>query len=187
MDFSWKPLTPERWDDFSALFGERGACGGCWCMYWRQTAQGFRESKGEKNRKSMKKIVSGGTVPGVIGYIDGIPAGWAAIAPRGDTPRIAASRVMAPMDKIDAWFIPCLFVNKSHRNKGVSTLMIQAACEYAFSQGAPVVEACPNDLPRGERQPAPFVYLGLASAFKKAGFKVATRRSPKRPLMRRFP
>jgi len=22
------PLTPERWRDFEALFGERGACGG---------------------------------------------------------------------------------------------------------------------------------------------------------------
>ncbi|HEB84575.1 MAG TPA: N-acetyltransferase, partial [Bacteroidetes bacterium] len=29
------PLSPERWGDFEALFGERGACGGCWCMYWR--------------------------------------------------------------------------------------------------------------------------------------------------------
>ena len=26
------PLTPDRWDDFETLFGERGACGGCWCM-----------------------------------------------------------------------------------------------------------------------------------------------------------
>jgi GNAT superfamily N-acetyltransferase len=187
MNFSWKPLTPQRWNDFATLFGERGACGGCWCMYWRQAAKEFRELKGTKNRNLMKKLVTGGAVPGIIGYVDNVPAGWAAITPRSDTPRIAASRVMAPVDDLDAWFIPCLFVNKSYRNKGVSIEMIKAACEYAFSQGAPVVEACPNDLPPGEQLPAPFVYLGLASAFRKAGFKDAVRRSPKRPLMRKFP
>jgi hypothetical protein len=25
-------LTSERWGDLEALFGERGACGGCWCV-----------------------------------------------------------------------------------------------------------------------------------------------------------
>jgi len=33
-------------------------------------------------------------------------------------------------------------------------------------------------------QPAPFVFTGLASAFKKAGFKEVLRRSEKRPMMR---
>lgn len=29
------PLTAEAWSDFEELFGRRGACGGCWCMWWR--------------------------------------------------------------------------------------------------------------------------------------------------------
>jgi hypothetical protein len=29
------PVIPKRWSEFEALFGERGACGGCWCMLWR--------------------------------------------------------------------------------------------------------------------------------------------------------
>ena len=28
-------LTPDRWPDFEKLFGEKGAYGGCWCMWWR--------------------------------------------------------------------------------------------------------------------------------------------------------
>ena len=28
-------LTRERRDDFEILFGRRGACSGCWCMWWR--------------------------------------------------------------------------------------------------------------------------------------------------------
>ena len=31
------PLTPDRWDDFVKVFGQNGACAGCWCMYWRIT------------------------------------------------------------------------------------------------------------------------------------------------------
>ena len=31
------PLTPDRWDDVVRLFGPRGACAGCWCMFPRRT------------------------------------------------------------------------------------------------------------------------------------------------------
>ena len=46
---SWEfhRLTPERWADFEELFGERGAAGGCWCMWWRLTWREFDAQKGE--------------------------------------------------------------------------------------------------------------------------------------------
>jgi hypothetical protein len=36
------PLTPEAWSDFEELFGRRGACGGCWCMWWRLKKKDFK-------------------------------------------------------------------------------------------------------------------------------------------------
>ena len=30
-----RELSPELWPAFEALFGEKGACAGCWCMFWR--------------------------------------------------------------------------------------------------------------------------------------------------------
>lgn len=33
LDLSFHPLTQKLWRDFEMLFGENGACGGCWCMY----------------------------------------------------------------------------------------------------------------------------------------------------------
>lgn len=36
---TFHPLTPKRWPDVEKLFGARGACGGCWCMFWRQTRE----------------------------------------------------------------------------------------------------------------------------------------------------
>ena len=51
-------LTPDRCDDFATLFGERGACGGCWCMWWRLAGSAFEKQKGEPNRLAMKEITA---------------------------------------------------------------------------------------------------------------------------------
>jgi len=29
---AFEPLTRSNWDKFVGLFGEKGACGNCWCM-----------------------------------------------------------------------------------------------------------------------------------------------------------
>jgi hypothetical protein len=55
------PLTAERWTDFEKLFGKRGACGGCWCMWWRLKRSEFERQKGEGNRKAIKRIVDSGS------------------------------------------------------------------------------------------------------------------------------
>ena len=34
MKFTIHPLTPDLWPALEDLFGKRGACNGCWCMYW---------------------------------------------------------------------------------------------------------------------------------------------------------
>ena len=54
------PLTPERWDDLVALFGEKGACAGCWCMYWRRKHSEFARLKGSGNRTALRRLVSSG-------------------------------------------------------------------------------------------------------------------------------
>ncbi|KAB2877923.1 hypothetical protein F9K33_15130, partial [bacterium] len=69
--FRFHPLTPARWDDFEQLFGERGACGGWWCMTWRLKKSEFDKQKGAGNKKAMKKMVSGGKEPGIMAYYNG--------------------------------------------------------------------------------------------------------------------
>ena len=50
------PASGSRWADLEALFGERGACGGCWCMFWRVPRKQFDAGKGAKNKSALKKI-----------------------------------------------------------------------------------------------------------------------------------
>ena len=44
-----RPLTAELWPALEDLFGERGACNGCWCMYWRIGAA-YRKHAPAKNK-----------------------------------------------------------------------------------------------------------------------------------------
>jgi len=66
-----QPLTPDRWDDFETLFGECGACGGCWCTFWRQPRSAFNANKGAGIRRLMLRIVNDGPPPGILGFLDG--------------------------------------------------------------------------------------------------------------------
>ncbi|MDD3643237.1 MAG: GNAT family N-acetyltransferase [Candidatus Krumholzibacteria bacterium] len=180
--FTYHQLTIDRWEDFERLFGERGACGGCWCMWWRVQAKEFEKNKGSGNRRAMKRIVDSGTVPGILAYSGGEPVGWCSVAPRGDFPRLERSRILAPVDDRPVWSIVCLFVAKGWRRRGVSAGLVGAAVKYARSMGGTIAEAYPVD-PGDTPMPDTFAFHGLASTFVKAGFAEAARRSKTRPVM----
>jgi GNAT superfamily N-acetyltransferase len=177
------PLTPEHWTDFENLFGPRGACGGCWCMWWRQSQSQFERQKGEANRRAMKKIVDSGQVPGILAYADGHPVGWCSVGPREVYPRLKRSRILKRVDDRPVWSVVCFFTARSHRRKGLSEKLLKAAVEYAKQNGGRIVEGYPVE-PRKDQVPDVFVYHGLASSFRQAGFKEVARRSETRPIMR---
>jgi GNAT superfamily N-acetyltransferase len=179
-----EPATADRWPDVVALFGPRGACGGCWCMYWRTTRSEFETLKGDGNRRRLKKLVAADPPPGVLAYLDDEPVGWCAIAPREAYESLARSRILKPVDDKPVWSITCLFVDKRHRRRGLSVRLIRGAVDLARDHGARLVEAYPIE-PKKNEMPDVFAFVGLASAFTRAGFKEITRRSPTRPIMRR--
>ena len=179
----FKPATPDRWADVEELFGERGACGGCWCMYWRLPRSEWTAAKGLKNKASLRKLVSSNQLPGVLAYNGSEPIGWCAIAPREVFSGLSRSRVLKPVDDRPVWSITCLFVKKPYRRRGVSVRLIEAAVEFARKRGAQIVEGYPT-APTMEKTPDPFVYMGVPSAFSAAGFTEVARRSSSRPVMR---
>lgn len=182
--FSVHPLTPERWNDLAQLFGQRGACGGCWCMSWRLRASEFNRGKGESNKRAFKRIVSSGSVPGLLAYRHDEPVGWCAVGPRECYPRLENSRILKRVDDQPVWSITCLFVRRDCRRAGVSVQLLKAAIKFARMNKARILEGYPNDL-SGKLLPDAFVWTGLASAFRAAGFTEVLRRSRTRPIMRR--
>jgi GNAT superfamily N-acetyltransferase len=185
LDLKFYPLTPDRWKDLENLFGERGACGGCWCMWWRLPRSQFERQKGNKNKLALKRIVNSGEVPGILAYAEGKPIAWCSVGPREAFPTLKRSRILKRVDDRPVWSIVCLFVAKSDRNKGVSIKILRAAVDYAKKNGAKIVEGYPLE-PKKGRWPDAFIYTGHVSAFQKVGFVEVHRPSPTRPIMRYF-
>jgi GNAT superfamily N-acetyltransferase len=178
----FQPLTPNRWGDLELLFGERGACGGCWCMYWRLTRAQYNLDKGERNKRAMKAIVESGETPGILAYDKGKPVAWCSVAPRSSFPVLDRSRILKPVDDRPVWSVACLFVDKKHRRQGLSVKLLKAAIDFVGKRGGRIIEGYPVE-PKKD-QPDAFVWTGLATAFIKAGFKEVERRSESRPIMR---
>ncbi len=179
----FRPLTPGRFGDLEALFGARGACGGCWCMWWRLARAEFNRQKGDGNRRSMRRIVDSGEVPGILAYAGGAPVGWCCIGPRERFSALERSRVLARVDDRPVWSIVCFFVARPWRRRGITVRLIEAAVKHARRRGARVVEGYPV-VPRKGEMPAAFAFMGLPSAFEKAGFREVLRRSEIRPIVR---
>jgi GNAT superfamily N-acetyltransferase len=183
VDLEFYPLTSERWQDIEKLFGERGACGGCWCMWWRLKRSDFMRQRGKENRLALKRIVDSGEVPGVLAYADGEPVGWCAVAPREVYTALERSRVLKRVDDKSVWSVVCFFVAKPFRGKGLTVKLLTAAIDYVSKKGGKMVEGYPVE-PKKGRMPDPFAYTGLVSSFRKAGFVEVLRRSDTRPIMR---
>lgn len=183
LDIRVHPLTPERWSHFETLLGPKGACGGCWCMWWRLKRSDWEKQKGEGNKAAMKTMVWSRQIPGILAYQRGEPVAWCSIAAREDFPLIERSRVLKPIDDKPVWSITCLFIAKSRRRKGLTLELLDAAVEYAQKSGAKIVEGYPIDTDKAN-YPVVFAGTGFYPTFKKAGFKECGRRSTTRPIMR---
>ncbi len=182
--FEFRPLAVENWSDFEALFGANGACGGCWCMWFRLTNREFETSKGAQNRSAMRRLVERGEQTGIVAYEGDRPVGWVSLAPRGDFGRLGRSRILKPVDDVPVWSVVCFYIAREARRRGLSVALLEAAADHARAAGASVLEGYPVE-PRSGSVPDVFAYYGLASAFEKAGFSECARRSETRPIMRR--
>lgn len=131
----------------------------------------------------MKRIVDSGRIPGLLAYEGGRPVAWCSIGPREEYSALERSRILKPMDDEPVWSVVCFFVAKDYRRKGMTVKFLKAAVEYARRKGARIVEGYPVE-PKKPDMPPPFAYTGLASAFRKAGFREVLRRSDTRPIMR---
>ena len=178
------PLTPARWKDLEALFGPRGACGGCWCMYWRLPRSEFGRGKGEGNHRAFRSIVRADARPGLLAYADGVAVGWCALEPRDSFPALDRSRVLARVDDAPVWAIPCFFIARAWRRKGLTVRLLREAASHAASRGATVLEGYPIAPSKGAVAYV-FAWTGIVGAFEQAGFKEVARRSATRPIMRK--
>jgi GNAT superfamily N-acetyltransferase len=107
--------------------------------------------------------------------------GWVAVEPRARFKRLASSRNLPVIDERPTWSIPCFFVARGWRSRGVAGQLLAAAAAHARKQGAPAVEGYPIDSDRP--MAAPWLYPGAFSTFVKAGFTEVVRKARTRPVV----
>jgi len=183
MNLTISPLTLEQWPALEDLFGAAGASNGCWCMYWRIGPR-YGHRPREENRADLRRLAASGQPPGLLAVDGPVPVGWCELAPRADLGWLAHARHLQPVDDLPVWSVPCFYVRRTHRGRGVTGVLIQAAVAAASAAGAPALEAYPVDtaVPGHTGN----LFPGTASAFARHGFQVVARRKPDRPVMRRL-
>jgi GNAT superfamily N-acetyltransferase len=191
------PLTAERWDDAATVFGTRGDPARCWCQWFRMRNPAWRGATAASNRAALRvqaAAVPGEPPPGVLGYLDGEPAGWCGFGPRPAYPRVLASRLLrdeavaADLADPGVWSVVCFVVRVGLRGQGLSARMLGAAVALAGEHGARALEAYPVDVvakaAAGTSITSSELYHGTLSTFVNAGFREVARPSPTRPVVR---
>lgn len=181
---SFEPLTKLNWNKFTGLFGDKGACGNCWCMYYRLLKSDFLEGKADDgNKRAMKEIVWKGKPAGILGLYEGQAIAWCAFSPREDFIKLEKSRVHRRIDDTMVWSIPCFFIDKNFRRHGVSVELLKGVIRYAEENGIEIIEAYPA-IPTQAKLPDSFAWIGLFRSFESAGFEIVDRTSKNRPMVR---
>ena len=173
-DPSILPLTPERLDDLAELFAEPGDPRWCWCASYRVRRAIGRVPPSE-NRAVLTEATERGPAPGLIAYRDDRPIGWVSLGPREDYPRLAYEKVLRPVDDRPVWSIVCFVIARRERGRGLARVLLEAAIEYAWNNGATTLEAYPVDT-GGAHVPPPQAYKGTLAMFQRAGFAEVARR-----------
>ena len=183
---TFEPLTRKNWGQFVQLFGNKGACGNCWCMYYRLNKSVFTEGKVEDgNKNAMKELVWENKPAGILGFYDGQAIAWCAFAPREDFMKLEKSRVHKRIDDKMVWSIPCFFIDKNFRRQGVSVALLKGVINYARENEIKIIEAYPT-IPTQEKLPDSFAWIGVYKSFERAGFEIADRTSKNRPMVRYY-
>ena len=179
MQLKIRPLTPELWPALEDLFGRKGACNGCWCMYWRIGAA-YRKRSGEENKNEFQKIVEVGPPPGLIAFDGDLAVGWCQLTPRDELSWLDRTSRLKRVDDLPVWSLSCFYVRIGYRRKGVTAALIDAALKAAKRAKAPALEAYPLDASRTPSSSS----TGFAATFARVGFKTIACHTAPRPIMR---
>lgn len=186
-----REISPDDWPLIEQLFGDKGACGGCWCMYWRVPMGGktWSTRTNDQNRKAFKKLVKDGHVVGCLAFSGHEPVGWCCIGPRGDFPRLARVKALATEWSEKTWSVTCFYIPSKWRSQGVATALLDQALKVAKKHGAKELEGYPVKSTKGEGAiiPGAFAWTGVTNLFEKQKFVDITLPKETRPVyVKRF-
>jgi hypothetical protein len=179
MQLKIRPPTPDLWPALEDLFGHKGACNGCWRMYWRIGAA-YRKRSGNENKFEFREIVQTGPPPGLLAFDGDRAVGWCQLTPRDALPWLDRTWRLKRVDGQPVWSLSCFYVRIGYRKRGITSALIAAAFKAAQRAHAPALEAYPLDASKSPSASG----TGYVTTFARAGFKTVACHTPPRPIMR---
>jgi GNAT superfamily N-acetyltransferase len=180
------PLTVDRLPDLATLFGATGTTRGCYCMWFLRPGKEVEAGWGGANRQAFEACARAETLPmGLLAYADGEPVGWCAVGPRARYARALRSPTLRgrdPAEDDSVWLVPCFFVRRDFRGRGIMRELLRRAVDLAATHGARAIEGFP--LAGNARRGSGDAYLGVEPLFAATGFTVVDRPTPRRVVMR---
>ncbi len=80
----------------------------------------------------------------------------------------------ADLDLLPDWRLPCFFVGKGNRKRGVARLALAGALDMIEAMGGGVVEAYPFDT-ESQKMSSSFLHAGTVKMFQDQGFSLIRR------------
>ena len=180
-----RELGPELWPQLETLFGKNGACGGCWCWYWRLAGvERWDAVKGEVEHERLRHAVQTGMVHGILAFDGETPVGWCSFEPRASLPRLERSPRFKGRAAEGVWFVGCFFIQRGWRHRGLAELLLGHAIGVMEREGARAVEAVPTAT-HGRPQADAFLFTGTCEMFERHGFSAVASASGTTSVMRR--
>jgi GNAT superfamily N-acetyltransferase len=182
LEISIQVVTAERWPDAVIAFGSRGQSpDSCWCQRYIAPSE-------LSNREALQQEVRSSTVPpGLLAYVDGVPAGWTRTMPRDTLPGVATNRALQRIlgDGSGVWWATCFAIRAEYRGSGVGTALLAGAVDHARRQGALALEGHPVDVSRlrAGKASGSALFTGTLRMFERLGFREIGRTYPSRPVM----
>src|SRR5262245_59158474 len=102
MKLTIRPHTPDLWPALEDLFGKKGACNGCWCMYWRLGSE-YSKRPRERSKAAFRAIVKRGPPPGLLAFDGDVAVGWCQFTPRDELPWLERARLFKRVDDASVW------------------------------------------------------------------------------------
>lgn len=176
------PATPDLWPRLGHVFGPREKNpNSCWC-------QRFRRHDAHNNRAAFQSEIEESEISlGLLALVEGKVVGWTRVVPRTTLPGILNNRALARLldDEANAWWVSCFVVRREFRGTGIGVTLLRSAVDWAFENGATLLDGHPVDVAALSGPPAPSaVFTGTLAMFQRAGFteigRASRYRSPTR-------
>ncbi len=161
-----KELTPSLREDFlfffdNVAFADNPDWSDCYCSLYH-----FANREKTETRRLRSTQIEENRLHGFLAYDNGKPVGWCNAANRNSYPTLHWLMGAGPDKWEKVGSVVCFVVGSGHRNKGVASQLLKAACDKFSKEGLEYAEAYPVKDPKSDA----YNFPGPLSMYLKNGF-----------------